>query len=78
MSARQQLATTLLTSSNARASKSQRRGIDAKSYLRNSNAIGKQLSLLPNVILTCIWHLFNLKGISSDDNDNMTSNAFSV
>jgi hypothetical protein len=27
-------------------------------------AIGKRLSFLPNVILTYIWHFFNLKGIA--------------
>jgi hypothetical protein len=30
--------------------------------LRNG-AIGKQLSLLPDAILACIWHFFDLKGI---------------
>jgi hypothetical protein len=38
-----------------------------RSSVRNESrrgSIGKQLSLLPDVILTCIWHFFNLKGIS--------------
>jgi hypothetical protein len=26
-------------------------------------SVGKQLGLLPDVILTCIWHFFNLKGL---------------
>jgi hypothetical protein len=38
---------------------------DIKSSLNSSrSAMGKRLSFLPNVILTSIWHFFNLKGIS--------------
>jgi macrodomain Ter protein organizer (MatP/YcbG family) len=33
--------------------------------IRRIESIGKQLSSLPHVILTCIWHFFDLKGISS-------------
>jgi hypothetical protein len=30
---------------------------------RYNSMIGERLSSLPNVILTCVWHFFNLKGI---------------
>jgi hypothetical protein len=37
-----------------------------------SHSIGKQLRLLPDVILTCIWHFFNLEGIVVSERNEFT------